>query len=367
MFSNNQQISFRQLQILLILDLFGTTVITLPRRTAEYANQDGWVIAIGLAILLIIYSFILSTLGDMFKNESIVEYGKRLLPKFIYYIVIAGLILKLLIGTAMELRIFSEIVTDNLLYNTPVEVLILTLLLTTSYIARKGIEARARLGEILIFLMFIPLIFILFAVAIQPNFDNLLPALKTPPKAIIKGIGGLGFSFHGLEFLLLVYPFLRNKSQSKKPIIEGIVVLGILIFAITIITITRFGADDVKRQIWPVLQLMQGISLPGSFLERQDAFIISFWILSVFMLVSAGLNFLSIIFARIVKSDYTYHFVIPMIPILYIIALLPKNVVQTYAIMEFAQKYFGMAYFLIIPLTLIVIAKLKGEGAKNEK
>lgn len=366
MFSDNQQISFRQLQILIILDLLGTTIITLPRRTVEYANQDGWIIVIGLVILLVVYSFILSTLGDMFKGQTIIEFGRNLLPKFLYYIIILGLILKILVATAMELRVFSEIVHENLLYNTPMEVLTLSLLLVASYIARKGIEARARLGEILIVLMFIPLFFILIVAVMQPNFDNLLPAFKTPPKDILRGIGNLSFHFNGLEFLLLVYPFLRNKNNSKKPICEAIIVLGVLMVIITVITIAYFGPDDVENQIWPVLQLVQGIRLTSVFMQNQDALIISFWILSVFMFIGAGLNFTSIIFSRLTKSDSSFHFVLPLIPVLYVLSLLPQNIVETYMIIDWFQKYFGIAYLFVIPLILIIIAKMK-RGNKYEK
>ncbi len=364
MFSNNQKISLRQLQVLLILDLFGTMIITLPRKVVEYSAQDGWIVVIGIVIMGSIYAFILATLAEMFKEETIVEFGRKLLPSIFYYIVIGGLILKIMISTAMELRVFSEIVTQMLLYNTPSNVIVLSLLLTASYVARKGTESRARLGEILIIFMFVPLIFILISIIFKPPLENILPILKTSKKNIIRGAGRLGFSFHGLEYILLIYPFLKNKKDGKKSIIQAVIILGISMFIITFITIVRFGPTDVSRQIWPVMQLMQAVNIPGSFLERQDAFIISFWILSVFMLVSAGLYFTSIIFSRVTKSTESYHFVLPLVPILYIISLLPRNIVETYIIMDFTDKYFGFAYLFIIPLALIIIAKLK--GIKNE-
>lgn len=366
MFSDNQKISLRQLQILLIIDMFGTTIITLPRKVVEYSSQDGWIIVVGMIIVGSVYAYILATLASMFKDETIIEFGKRLLPKLLYYLVIAGLVIKILVSTAMELRVFSEIVNQMLLYNTPVAVIIITLLLTASYVARKGFESRARLGELLIGLMFIPLLFILFAIILKPDLQNLLPFLKTPKKEIFKGIAELGFSFHGLEFILLVYPFLGNKKNSKKAIVEAIIVLGIAMLIITIVTIVRFGPNDISRQIWPVMQLMQAINIPGSFMERQDAFIISFWILSVFMLVSAGLHFTSIIFARLTKATESYYFVFPLLPILYILALLPENVVETYTIMDWMEKYFGVAYLIVIPVLLIIIAKIKGDKVKNE-
>lgn len=367
MFSNNQKISLRQLQILLILDMFGTTIITLPRKTVEYANQDGWIVTIGIVLLMILYAFIIISLSDMFKNETIVEFGKKLLPQILYYILIIGLILKILVGTAMELRVFSEIVTQMLLHNTPVEIVTLILLFTASYVARNGFETRARLAEILIVLMAIPIFAILAIVVIHPDFYNLLPILKTPPSDILNGIQQLGFSFHGLEFLFLIYPFLGNKKNVKKAVLESVVILGISMTVITFVTILRFGPEDIKRQIWPVLQLMQAFDLQGSFMERQDVFIISFWIISVFMLVSAGMHFTSVIFARLTKATESYHFVFPIIPIVYILSLLPQNLVESYEIMDWFERYFGMAYLFIIPIVLIVIAKIKGDRLKDEK
>ena len=43
MFSENDKISIRQLQALLILDLFGTGVVTLPRQTVNVAGNDAYI------------------------------------------------------------------------------------------------------------------------------------------------------------------------------------------------------------------------------------------------------------------------------------------------------------------------------------
>ena len=42
----NDKISVRQLQVLLILDIFGTGVIVMPRIAASIAGENGWLVAI---------------------------------------------------------------------------------------------------------------------------------------------------------------------------------------------------------------------------------------------------------------------------------------------------------------------------------
>ena len=57
MFSENDKISIRQLQALLILDLFGTGVVTLPRQTVNVAGNDAYIaVLLGSIIMAVFYT-----------------------------------------------------------------------------------------------------------------------------------------------------------------------------------------------------------------------------------------------------------------------------------------------------------------------
>ncbi len=363
----NDKISIRQLQVLLILDIFGTGVIILPRRVAEFGAQDGWIVVIIATLIAVIYAYLISTIGGMFHKESFVSYTQKILGKPIAFFIALGLIAKIIISIAMELRFFGEIVKQTMLYNTPFWVVCLTMLLVGGYAAAKGYEARGRIAEILIFVIFIPLIIVFILAAFNVQLSNILPVFTAKPENLIKGGFSCSIAFTGLEFILLVHPYMQNPKKVRKATIISVLSIGLLMIFITIITIGKFGPYDVARQMWPVLEIMDTIDLPGSFIERQEGFIMSFWIISVFAIVNAGLFFSSVISKDLIKKGQHSTYIIISLIVVFIISFIPKDIPQVSLILDYCFMTFGLAYFIVIPLLLIAVAKIRRLGEKNEK
>ena len=133
----------------------------------------------------------------------------------------------------------------------------------------------------------------------------------------------------------------------------------------TLITIARFGKYDISHQMWPVLELMDTIDLPGSFIERQDALIMTFWIISIFMIVNAGIFFSAVIGKDIAKKGTHTKFICVFVPIIYIISFLPKDIEMVYKVVDFSNITFGTFYIFILPIALYFIMKIRGDS--NDK
>ena len=172
------------------------------------------------------------------------------------------------------------------------------------------------------------------------------------------------FYFSGIEFIFLVYPYIKEKNKIQRASLKSVLIVGILMTFTSIITIARFGKYDIAHQMWPVLEMMDTIDLPGSFIERQEALIMTFWIISIFMIVNAGMFFSSLIFKDIVKIGTHTIFICICTPIIYFISFLPKNIAQVYKIMDIFNFTFGTAYLIVIPLLLFLVSKIR--GLKNE-
>lgn len=367
MLSLNDKISVRQLQILLILDIFGTGVIILPRRVAEFVNQDGWIVIILTTILAMGFAFIVTSIGRMFPKDTFLTYCAKIVSKPIAIALSLGLVIKIIVNISMELRFFGEILRQTMLSKTPFGVICTGMILVSAYAAAKGIEAQARMAEILIFLVFVPLTFVFLIAALDVDFSNLLPVMVAKPNDLLRGSFFTGVAFNGLEFGLLVFPYMQRPKHVRKGLIHAVSLIGAFMLMITVITIAKFGPFDVKRQIWPVLEMMDVIDFPGAFIERQDALIMSFWIISVFSIVAAGLFFSSVLLKDVFKKATHSTYILICIPIVVGISYMPKNVTAVYSIMDFMYITFGIAYLLVIPVLLLVIAKLRGLGKTDAK
>lgn len=361
MFSNNNLISLRQLKFLLILDIFGMGITILPRKLAEYGGQNGWLIITISLIFAIICLFLIDKVAMLYPNQNFYSYTSKIIGKPLAIILSLIFTLKILISISLEIRIFSEILKEIMLFNTPFWVIAITMLLLSGYMASNGYEARGRIAEILIFIVFIPLIFVFFISLFDIDFSNLKPVLQEVNKKqfLYGSIYGL-FHFSGIEFLLLSYPFIKEKKEIRKASFKALLFVGIILICISIITIARFGKYDLVNQMWPVLEMMDTIDLPGSFIERQDALIMTFWIISIFMIVNAGVFFSSLILKDTIKKGTHTIYICICLPIIYILALLPRNIEQVYTLLENFYKIFGSLFIFIIPLVLLTIAKMRG-------
>lgn len=366
MFSCNDKISLRQLQALLILDLFGTGIITLPRTTAEIAGQNGWMLILGASILAFFYILILNRLALSFPGLTLVELSQKIVSKPIGLLLCLGIGLRLLLTTGLQLRIFCEIIRQTMLLRTPMWVTGGAMLLTAAFLAWKGFETRGRAAEILIVVMFLPLIAVFILACFHTDFTNLLPVVLPDTKTLATGSFLTLFSFQGLEFFLLIHPFVQKPKQAGKAAGQAIIVIGILMLLTTIITLARFGPEEVKVKLWPVLQMMDTIDIPGSFIERQDIIIMRFWIISTFAGINAGIFLLSLLGSRILeKQNFHHKLVFWMVPLLFIICFFPRNIAQTYDYFHWVTRYFGTLFFLVTPLALYLTHKLQSKGEKT--
>ena len=153
MFAENRKISIRQLQMLLLLDCFGTAVLFLPAELAEISGRGCFFAALLGGLGVSAASLLLTAVGRRMPNGTVVDWCRSVCGNGIGTILLLGLAGKLLLDGMLELRIFSEIICRFMLPATPVWVLSLVLLLVAGALAAQGTECRGRTAEILFFLV----------------------------------------------------------------------------------------------------------------------------------------------------------------------------------------------------------------------
>jgi len=361
MFSVNDRISVRQVQALFLLEIFGTSILILPRTTAEFAGQDGWLVIIIATAIAALCMFVLASAGRIFPSDTFVDSAAKILTRPIAIIIAVGFLFRLIVVSAMELRVFGEIIKLTMLRDTPYSAVCAAMVSVGGYAAMKGCETRARLAQILVVLAFIPLLAVFLIGAADVDFTNLMPVLVNPPSDILRGGLHSLRAFSGIEFILLLYPFINQHKRVRRGAVQIVLVIGGLMLFITVVTIAKFGPFDIKDQMWPTLQMMDATTIPGAFIERQDALIMSFWIISVFAITGAGLFFSAVLLKGMFKKFNSSYCIMVSGAIVFILSFLPENVPQVYLIMELVLA-FGFIYMLAVPLLMLSVAKLRRLG-----
>lgn len=361
MFSNNNKISMRQFQCLLILDIFGMSVITMPREVSIISGRSGWIAVLCAGIIMTFYTIVLTTLSEKYQNDTFVEFSQKILGGFLGKLLSICFAIKIILTSALQLRFFCEIIRQIVLFLTPLWLTSAIVILVCTYAAYIGYECRGKIAEILLVLIFIPFIFVFALAALDIDFSNLFPIIAENVETLPAGIFVILFMFGGLEFILFARPYINGGKNYKKEIFKVTALLCFLFTITTILTIAKFG-NSVSHKLFPVLQIMDTVSIPGSFLERQDILIIWFAIVSIFAAINAGIYFTTVIFSRLTKNEEKRRrWLWLVVPAIFIISLLPSDMAQSYEIMKKILLYLGGIFLFIIPILLFILSELNGK------
>ena len=362
MIIRNNQISRRQVRLLLILQMFSTPILILPRIMASIVEQDGWLIPILGLVVGYIYILVITGLTMRFPGKTIAEFAPIVIGNILGSIITVLFGLKILITTAFELRLLCEIVRQVLLPNTPTGVIMMVMLFTVAYLVGVGIEAYGRMAELLAFIVFIPLAIVLAFIVAKADYRQLLPVMQSKPWDIARATYYVSLTLMPLEFMLLFTGFMSEPDKAKSSCKWAIFVIFIIETIIIILSYVGIGITEVKRNFWPVLTLVQNIQFPGAFIENQEIAMISCWILSIFVYISAGVYSVSLIGGRICRFKKDNFFILPLIPLIYILAMISSSFGQVYHWNNIFRAYYGAVFLLPIPLILLIVTKIRKVG-----
>lgn len=294
MFSNNDKISSRQIKRLLVFDLFGAGSLLLPTQLAKSGNGLGlWSILAGTALAWL-YLCLLYACGRRVAQDYM-EYLEKgwgsILARLLYicYAIVSVL------ACAWAARLLSELMCDSLLDGREYAVALLVILLLAFYGASAGIEARARVYELLFWVLVVPLVALLLLCVRQVQAIQWFPLLG--------GRGGNGWrwfwdgtwrcfaAFMPLTFLLFIIPHMQDKKKARRAAGYAIAISGAALLLIYLILLGIFGSGALAREEYPIITLMGTVKIPGDFLKRLDAVMVGGWFFTLYALIGTTLYY----------------------------------------------------------------------------
>lgn len=369
MMGDNDKITNGQNMFVLIATMIGVGILSLPRSLVEEFGTDGWITIIWGGIIVSILTIIMTKLLQMYEGKTMVEIGRELVPTPIASIISILNAIRYIVASSYVVRIFAEVVKMFLLNNTPTEVVIISILLTSSYLARKGIESIGRIMQLIIPIVIIPLVLLLLPIMTEINIENALPIFRTNILDIMKGSRLIFFSYLGFEVITYTMPYIKKSKNSLKYSLMAVwSVTGI--YTLTFfITLTRFGKDEMLHLLWPTLSLMKTIDIPGIFIENVEGIVMSLWVFMVFATIVTYHYFTALIVSKVTREKGSRHFVLPVVPIIYFLSLIPDNIAITYDYVDVFIKYVGTFTVVIVPIVYYLIAIFKNRkktGVSND-
>lgn len=352
-------ISNNQIKNLLVTTIIGVGILSLPSNIAVVLDNDGWIAVLVSGLLIIPFILIIDKLFKMYPNKTIFEIGEEVLGKFIFKIFLIIIAIYATITLAYSIRVFGEVIKAYLLERTPIAVIIITMLLATSYVSRAEIEILGRVATMVYPVLLALFIFLFLINMPKSDYTDILPLFNADFTKLPRGIMVTIFSYAGYEIIMLAYPLTDNRKDTLKYALRGLfIVIGIYLAAF-FISLSQLGVNQLKRTLWPTIAIAKEVDLPGYFLENLDGIVIALWVLIVYTSVGPlfyiGGKTLSYIFN--IKSHDV--FILPLIPIIYLISMIPDNIISVYDEMGRILSYFLIASIMAVPAIIFFAALIK--------
>jgi spore germination protein len=353
-----RHITVIQTAAILISTIIGVGVLPLPLFAVRAADSGAPLVTLFALILSFVGLAFVAMLGMRFPNKTIIQYGEDIIGKWASWIGSACIILFFAILTSLTAREFGEVVVTSVLTKTPLEITVIAMLLLAAFSTRNNITTFAYIHHFYFPALLGPALVIVALSLKNADVINLQPFWGNEPKGMLTGVLTVAALFQGSFILTAVIPSMRRPEKAMKATIWGMLIAGGLYVTIVVATVSVFGSEEIKKLLWPTLELAKATSLPANILERLDAAFLAVWVTAVFttLLSSYFLTIHSI--SKLFRLQNHKMLAFFILPIVFITAMLPGNIINMYSIIQNVGRI-GLFITIVYPALLLVISVIR--------
>lgn len=356
---NLNKISSKQIKAIVVSTIIGVGILTLPNTIALAMGNDGWIAIILGGLFVIPFLIIINKIFELYPDKDFFQIGREVLGKWIFNIFLIVYLWNFILFSALITRSLAEVIKAFLLLTTPTELIIVTFIIATSYIARLNIQIIGRASYHIYPIIIMFMIFLTLVTITGVDFTNMLPVFQSNVKQLPKGIGITFFSYAGFEILLFVLPFAEEKGKTLKSSLIGISLVILIYTVIFVISLSQYGLNHLQRQTFPTLSLIKEVDLPGLFIENLDGVVMSAWVIIVFGTLAPYYYAAGRILSNLFSTKSQDLFILPLLPFIYIISLIPQNIVQLNDTLGKIINYTSAFSMILAPIIIYCIGYYK--------
>ncbi|MFA9422525.1 MAG: endospore germination permease [Sedimentibacter sp.] len=316
----NQDITPYQNISILILVSFAFQSMFMPIILSEIDGPVGWVSIVIAALLLYLVMKPLNKVMTKYNEDTIINISNKLFPKAISKLIGMYYIFLFLISNSLLMKDFAEQIKLMMLFRTPLSTIIIIILLTASYAAKKGIQTIANITNIAILIALIPYLFIIVFSTYYADYTNIFPIYPADVQGILKSVPIALLGFFGSSILLFSNSSVSIKEKNMTLNRKFIVISSVLYIVSYLLIIIKFGMKEAVNMVWPFISIMKFVNIPGFFFESTEIVGLCFQIIVTFTCICILAYFTNLALQETFKTRENGYFIFIQIPILYLMA-----------------------------------------------
>lgn len=352
------KISYKQIIPLIIITIISTAILYLPTILYNEAKQDGWLSIILSIIVGIIIAYIIINLSLMFKDKTIIQYSELIVGKVLGKVISLIFCLFFIHINSIIIREFAELLSGPFLPETPTLFFIIVIVMLSLYAVSKGLEVIVRINQIIFPIFLFATIFILLLSLKEMELSKLLPIIADGVKPVLMGTYKHLIWYSETLIIAMLIPYINIPYKVRRQAVISIIVTGLVELFVFVSIVVSYGKATISLT-FPFLTFARYVSV-GNFIERLDSFIISMWIMGVFIKITIFYYCAVLSLTQWLKyKDYRY-LTIPIGVILIVLSMIQwnnmaelRNQLSSTLIIPYSVVQ------IVIPFILFIIAKLR--------
>ncbi|CAN7742161.1 endospore germination permease [Paenibacillus sp. LjRoot153] len=361
-----RQITVIQAAIILISTIIGVGVLALSLFAVRAADSGAPLVTLLGFLVGLLGLWLITKLGMRFPTQSIIEYSEDLIGKWAARGCSVLIIVFFCLLTALASREFGEVVVTSVLTKTPLEVTVIVMLLLAAVSSRADITTFTYFHHFYFPIIVFPGILIVVLSLKNAQLINLLPLWGNGPSGMSGGILTMAALFQGSFVMTIVIPAMRRPEKAMIAGYVGMVTSGGLYILIVIATVGVFGAEEIKKLVWPTLELAKTTSLPANILERLDGAFLAVWVTAVFTTLLSTYYLAINCLSQLLRLRDHKMFAFFLVPFIYVIAMFSQNLLQLYEIIQVVGRW-GLVFTVAYPFVLFIVAMIRKKKSRGDQ
>lgn len=244
----------------------------------QEARQDAWISVLLAGIATHIVTFCMIKTLEIYGSNDLYGIQQDIFGNWFGNFINVMYVIYCFVAFFSVLRNYIEVIQAWIFPSIGTWFLSATLLLIIIYAFTGGLRVIVGVSffSVILSLWIIPML--AFPLKYS-SAESLFPILENDIRSILKGAHSMTFTIIGFEILNVIYPFVKDKKNIRKPVHLGLLFSNFIYLSVMLVSITYYSEGKIVKTIWATLTLFSFISFP--FIERFEFVVVCFWMLII--------------------------------------------------------------------------------------
>ncbi len=354
---NNEVISNRQGQSILILFILGTT-IAIP--VGKQAGNDIWLALIIAISCVLIFCLMYARILMLYTGRNLFEIALLLFGRIFGRIVILLYALYALHVGAMVLRLFGEFVLAVTIPETPMAAVIIIMAIFTIWMAEAGLQVMGRWSSFFLIINIIIPITLFLLLIDQMDLGNIKPLLYNGIEPVLSSaFTTFAFPFAQVIIFTMLFSTIQSQKSPLRIFTVGLLVSGGVVLIIATTSLLVLGAEISQATFFIYSNASKRIAI-SPLVDRISEVVLITALLTGFIKASVCLMASSKGIARLFNFKHYNFLSIPVGAIMCNIAFFThENIFEMTKWANEIYPYYQLPFQVIFPLIILFFAEIK--------